>query len=86
VGGKVKEAVAEVWHGIKEATPGTKVGQLGGVEKVGRVAGAAPLLLQRASRHSGCMTCPRAPRIQEHKQEFGADVALGGYRSQMGKR
>jgi len=24
--------------------------------------------------------------MQEHKQEFGTDMALGGYRSQMGKR
>ncbi|PRW20766.1 hypothetical protein C2E21_8713 [Chlorella sorokiniana] len=45
-GGGLKQKAKEVWHGIKEITPGTK----------------------------------------EHRTEFGTDMALGGYRSQMGKR
>lgn len=86
-GGGLKQKAKEVWHDIKEITPGTKVGH-------GRVPGRLriPLHTGRAGAWLGLSTALRGPQlrgwahVQEHRSEFGTGMALGGYRSQMGKR
>lgn len=71
-GGGVMEKVKNLAHALKEITPGTKVSTERSACKPARAASP---------------TTQRLPfQLQEHHEEYGTDVALGGYRSQLGKR
>ena len=101
-GGGIKQKAKEVWHGIKEITPGTKVGALRCTPQhhwshcvwhsgAGGHTGTTMVwpgwrAMSRHCRLSSRPVAHMASLLQEHRTEFGTDVALGGYRSQMGKR